>query len=154
MICLLIIIGIFLTDYIIKNNAEAGLKEKREILQGKIILNKCHNTGAAFSLGEKNPSLVLVSSLLCVIVVTIYLIRRYIVKGMGPLDIGIYEVGVSMFLGGALSNLYDRISKRYVVDYFSFNVRWPKLRNIVFNISDMFIFLGVLVGLVDDILKG
>ncbi len=52
------------------------------------------------------------------------------------------KLGLSFVVGGAFSNVYDRLVRRYVVDYFSFNVKWERLRRIVFNISDLFIFLG------------
>ena len=42
----------------------------------------------------------------------------------------------------------DRLTRGYVVDYFSFNVKWEKLRRLVFNISDFFILGGTLLSLV------
>lgn len=47
-----------------------------------------------------------------------------------------------MILGGAYSNTYDRLFRKYVVDYVSFEVRNPRLRNIVFNLSDFGIMIG------------
>lgn len=49
-----------------------------------------------------------------------------------------------MLLGGAFSNTYDRCRRKYVVDYFSFGVKWKRLSRIVFNISDFGIILGAL----------
>ena len=46
------------------------------------------------------------------------------------------KTGLSLILGGAYSNTYDRLFRKYVVDYVSFEVRNPRLRNIVFNLSD------------------
>ena len=48
-----------------------------------------------------------------------------------------------MTIGGALSNLYDRVFRGYVVDYFS--VQWKGLKKVVFNLGDMFIFLGAMM---------
>ena len=45
-------------------------------------------------------------------------------------------------LAGGVSNLYYRMKRVYVVDYFSFRVPLEKLRRIVFNLSDLFIFAG------------
>ena len=50
------------------------------------------------------------------------------------------KLGIAMILGGALSNLYDRLVRRYVVDYFS--IQCGKLKEIVFNLGDIFVFLG------------
>ena len=51
-------------------------------------------------------------------------------------------LGLSLLLGGGASNLYDRIAKGYVVDYFSFRTPWKRLNRINFNLSDLCIFLG------------
>lgn len=52
------------------------------------------------------------------------------------------KTGVGMILGGAWSNVWDRITRKYVVDYFSFHTKCRKLERVVFNLADMFIFLG------------
>ncbi|MFR5731015.1 MAG: signal peptidase II [Clostridium sp.] len=43
-------------------------------------------------------------------------------------------------LGGAVSNLYDRMIRHYVVDYFS--IQCGKLKKVVFNLGDIFAFLA------------
>lgn len=45
-----------------------------------------------------------------------------------------------MVIGGSLSNLYDRYIRGYVVDYFS--LRFGPLKEVVFNLGDIFILLG------------
>ena len=50
------------------------------------------------------------------------------------------KLGFSLTLAGALSNIYDRITRHYVVDYFSVN--WGKFKKVIFNLGDLFIFLG------------
>ena len=52
------------------------------------------------------------------------------------------KLAMSFLLGGALSNVWDRLRQGFVVDYFSFRVPLEKLRRIVFNLSDLFIFAG------------
>ena len=52
----------------------------------------------------------------------------------------VQKLGIAMILGGALSNLYDRLVRRYVVDYFS--IQCGKLKEVVFNLGDIFVFLG------------
>ena len=51
-------------------------------------------------------------------------------------------MGLSVLLGGSFSNTYDRLKRKYVVDYFSFNVKCCGIRRIVFNISDFCIMIG------------
>jgi len=55
------------------------------------------------------------------------------------------KMSMALLLGGAYSNLYDRMKREYVVDYFGFNVKNQKLRSIVFNISDFCIMIGAAV---------
>ncbi len=50
--------------------------------------------------------------------------------------------GLTMLLGGAYSNTYDRLRRKYVVDYVSFQVPVKKLRQVVFNIGDFCIMAG------------
>jgi signal peptidase II len=59
------------------------------------------------------------------------------------------KLGVSLLLGGALSNVYDRLTRGYVVDYFSFKF----LKKIVFNISDILIFIGSLFITIHSLFK-
>ena len=55
------------------------------------------------------------------------------------------KLGLSLLLGGAFSNTYDRFTREYVVDYFSFCSPWKGLNRIVFNISDFCIIIGSLI---------
>ena len=48
------------------------------------------------------------------------------------------KIGLSMVLGGAISNLYDRLVKGYVVDYFS--IEFKRLKKVIFNLGDIFVF--------------
>lgn len=53
----------------------------------------------------------------------------------------LFSFGLSLVLGGALGNLYDRVTLGYVVDFLSFHVSdlyWP-----AFNIADSAICVGV-----------
>ena len=53
---------------------------------------------------------------------------------------GLQKLAMSMVIGGSLSNLYDRYIRGYVVDYFS--LRFGPLKEVVFNLGDIFILLG------------
>ena len=52
----------------------------------------------------------------------------------------VQKFGIAVILGGAVSNLYDRMIRHYVVDYFS--IQCGKLKKVVFNLGDIFVFLG------------
>ena len=141
-----ILIGVFLTDTILKSRAEKHLSDKavREIAGDKILLRKLHNYGLACNLGEKHPKLIEQGTL--AVWITVFLTwLRVLKKPLGKVQGILVRLGGALVLGGGLSNLNDRITKGYVTDYFSFNVKSEKLRRIVFNISDMCIAVGAVL---------
>lgn len=141
-----ILIDVFLTDTILKSRAEKHLSDKavREIAGDKILLRKLHNYGLACNLGEKHPKLIEQGTL--AVWITMFLTwLRVLKKPLGKVQGILVRLGGALVLGGGLSNLNDRITKGYVTDYFSFNVKSEKLRRIVFNISDMCIAVGAVL---------
>ena len=139
MVYAVIVAVLFAGDFFLKNQIEKKIeeKEKREICHRKIVIRKYHNKGAALNLMEKSPRLLrtICGGMILMFGIIWYLLLR---KKQNP---GIL-FGISLILGGGASNLYDRIVRGYVVDYFSFCTPWERLNRIVFNLSDMFIFLG------------
>lgn len=65
---------------------------------------------------------------------------------LGRLNRPVAVAGVSFIIGGALGNLYDRVSYGYVVDFFDFSgLGFPW----VFNVADAAINIGVACLLLD-----
>ena len=137
--CGAIILSIFAGDFWIKNQVEQKRAEgeTREILGGRLLLRRYHNRGAALNFGERRRPLVAAVSVLLTLAALGALILSLGQKGNGML-----RVGLSLLLGGAFSNTYDRLKRKYVVDYVSFGVKRKKLREVVFNISDYCIITG------------
>ena len=104
------------------------------------MLRKYHNEGACLNLGEKKSKAVAAVSLLLTAALSLVFLFTLTKRGCAAL-----KTGLSLLLGGAWSNTYDRLKRKYVVDYFSFNVRWKPLRQIIFNLSDFCILIGALV---------
>ena len=139
MIWLLLVIGIFVGDGLCKTYMDRSLQEKeqRPVLGGHVILRKFHNPGAMLGLGQnRSPVLALASGLMTGALAIGWL--RVLQEKGGML----LKLAMSFLLGGALSNVWDRLRQGFVVDYFSFRVPLEKLRRIVFNLSDLFIFAG------------
>ncbi len=137
MIYILIVLTIVIGEYFIKDHIEAKKKlgERQEIFNGRIIIRKHHNEGAFLNfLDEKKELLKTISGVMLVIISLLFLILLP-AKGKKLL-----KLGLAFTLGGAISNVADRLKRGYVVDYFSFNCK--KLKSIIFNLSDMAIFLG------------
>lgn len=141
-ICVMIIAGIFFGDLWIKNYIEKNIVdgEIRKKWRGKLLIRKYHNRGAALNIGEKKRPVVAVLSVVLTLVVTVLLIVSFGQKGNNLL-----RTGLSLMLGGAFSNTYDRLKRKYVVDYVSFDVKWKRFRRIVFNVSDFCIMIGALL---------
>lgn len=138
-ICIIIVLGIFIGDLWIKNRIEKTDEERFPICfaGGKLILKKYHNTGAMLDMGASKRRLVTVVSVILTILISIAFVLSLGRRGNNTL-----RVGLALLLGGSFSNTYDRLKRRYVVDYLSFNVKWKWLRRIVFNLSDFYIIIG------------
>ena len=92
-------------------------------------LRYVQNTGAAFGIMQGGNLLLIVITLLIIG----YLLKNWReLCAYGPL----VKWGLVLILGGALGNLYDRISLGFVVDFIDLRV-WP-----VFNAADSFITVG------------
>ena len=55
------------------------------------------------------------------------------------------KTGLSLLLGGAFSNTYDRMKAKAVTDYIRFDFGPERLRQIVFNLGDFAIMIGALL---------
>lgn len=142
MIYLLITAGIFFADLIIKRFIDRRYRQgvRHSRLNGRIILEKYYNNGAALNLLAKKPKLMRLLHSAAIIIVGIF--SYFLMKVSGrPLE----KTGIALLLGGGLSNLYDRYTRGHVIDYFHINMGPRRLRRIVFNISDFCIFTGALL---------
>ncbi len=147
MFYILIVLAVVALEYKLKNHIDRTMElgEKKAICNGKIILKKQYNRGMFLNFMENKVDIVkkvTVAILGFLILIFACLLPR---KGNRLL-----KLGLSLCLGGAISNVSDRLQKGHVIDYFSFNCK--KLKTIVFNISDMCIFAGAFLLLLDSLL--
>lgn len=124
-----------------------SLNDSIMVVPGFFRLTHVQNTGAAFGLfadsaSEWKVSILVIFSLLALVVVSALLWRNsHSITSVG--------VGLSLILGGAVGNLWDRLFSGHVVDFFDFylgSYHWP-----AFNIADSAIVIGALL-LVAEIL--
>lgn len=109
-----------------------------QIIPGFFRLTHTENTGAAFSLFADSPShwktAVLIGfSVLAMLVVSVLLWKQ-------SHAVSLTGVALSLILGGAVGNLWDRVASGKVVDFLLFYVKqyqWP-----VFNLADSAIVVG------------
>lgn len=137
---------IFFGDMYLKNRVEKYIPAKgakgqeRELLHGRLLLRKHHNRGMILNKGEKRQPLIAALSLGLTLVMTVVFFIS-----LGHRGNNLLRTGLSLLLGGAFSNTYDRLKRKYVVDYLSLGVRWKPLGNLVFNLSDICIIVGALL---------
>lgn len=107
-------------------------------------LVRYHNTGAAFSFladagGWQKWFFTAMATIASIVMV--YLLKKH------PNN-QLFCWGLALVLGGALGNLYDRITLGYVVDFLYFYYQqfaWP-----AFNVADSAICVGVALLLLDS----
>ncbi len=104
------------------------------------------NTGAAFSFlagasGWQREFFVGITAV--AVVVIVILLRRHA-------DERLFRLGLTLILGGALGNLYDRLALGKVVDFLdvhAFGWHWP-----AFNVADSAITVGAALLILDTLL--
>lgn len=110
-------------------------------------LVRYHNEGAAFSFlanaGGWQKLFFTTVSMLAIVVITYLLCKHSTQK--------LFCFGLALVLGGAIGNLYDRLTLGYVVDFLFFyydTLYWP-----AFNVADSAICVGVGLLLLDSFQK-
>lgn len=134
--------GIFVLDLLIKNHIEKSLEEggERPFCNGRLLIRRYHNKGAFLDIGEGKQGIVTMLSLGLTLFMSVIFLLTFSLRGNSAL-----KAGLALLLGGAYSNTYDRLTRKYVVDYVSFPVKNRRFRRIVFNISDFCIMIGALL---------
>jgi signal peptidase II len=125
------VIFLFACDRILKYWALAGLYHtKIDIINNWLSFELFKNEAIAFSIPL--PQLVIIPlTIIIIAALVIFLAQRLRCYW------GLVEIGCLFIIGGALSNLYDRLQYGFVVDYLNF-IWWP-----VFNLADVMISAGV-----------
>lgn len=150
MIFIMMIGMIFLVEYYVKKHMDnvRTLQEQRRIAKGRVILKKYYNTGAAGSFLSSHPECVRNIHVFALVLVFAALFAIWPRK-----HVAAAKTGLSFLAAGGLSNLYDRFSKGYVVDYVSFGFGPKRFRKLVFNLADFFIFAGIALCMVQFLKK-
>ena len=134
-----LIATVFMADNYLKERMERQLPQGKteEIWGGRLLLRRHHNPGVMLGIGKRQGTIVTSLSLLLTALSVLIFVLSLSVYGSNLL-----RTGLSLLLGGAFSNTYDRLKQQYVMDYVSINVKWQPVRRLVFNISDFCIIMG------------
>lgn len=111
---------------------------------GKIKLHKNHNSGFSFGFLKGSRAVELLPLCATSGIAGIWV---YLMKTEGRL---MEKLALTLTLAGGASNLYDRLKRGYVVDYFS--IQWKELKKVAFNLGDIFILTGAALMLLQDFL--
>lgn len=137
---LLIAGGVVLLDRLAKWAVERriSLHDSIQIIPGFFRLTRVENRGAAFGLFADSPSEWKIATLILFSVLALVVVSALLWKNTRSLCTT--GVGLSLILGGAVGNLWDRLASGHVTDFLLFYIgqyQWP-----AFNIADSAIVVG------------
>ncbi|MEF9942341.1 MAG: signal peptidase II [Lachnospiraceae bacterium] len=139
LICIALMIVTCVIDLYLKSRVEKTIPLGKETMrfQGKIIVRHVHNHGMFLNLMDTHPVIVRGLSVILGVILVCYEGILFLKDGKA-----LEKIGIAIFIGGAASNIYDRVKRGYVVDYFGVGTKHHKLSNVTFNLGDLCIFLG------------
>ena len=137
---LLIAITVVVLDRIAKLAIERNLPlhEGFQVIPGFFRITHVQNRGAAFGLFSDSPSEWKVALLILFSVVALVIVSALLWKNSHAMSTT--GVGLALILGGAVGNLWDRLTQGHVTDFLLFYVgqyQWP-----AFNVADSAIVVG------------
>ncbi len=144
-VSLVLALIVLVLDFATKRWVESVLFHGEQIpLTSFFNLVLAYNAGAAFSFlsdaaGWQRWFFSVIAAGASALIV--YLLRKHA-------DDKLFCIALSLILGGALGNLWDRVTLGHVVDFLDFYVggyHWP-----AFNVADSAIFLGAMLLIVES----
>ena len=123
------------------------LHDSVTVIPGCFHLTHVENTGAAFGLFAESTAQWKVGALVSFSVIALMVVSALLWKHSHALSTT--TIGLSLILGGATGNLWDRMMTGHVVDFLDFylgSYHWP-----AFNVADSAIVIGAVL-LVSEII--
>ena len=117
------------------------LHDSVTIIPGLFHLTHVENTGAAFGLFAESTAQWKIGALVSFSVIALVIVSALLWKNSHALTTT--TIGLSLILGGATGNLWDRMMTGHVVDFLDFYVgsyHWP-----AFNVADSAIVIGAIL---------
>lgn len=125
-------------DIAVKNEIEkqedADFPHEMKGSKGWIKLYKNHNAGFSFGVLKGSRAVELIPLCMTSGIAGAW---AYLMTVRGRFA---EKLALTLVLSGGVSNLFDRLTRGYVVDYFS--IQWKRLKKVVLNLGDLFIFAG------------
>ena len=144
-VSLIIIVGIFITDRLTKINIiEQQLNSNSQFINDYLNFDLVWNTGIGFGLFSQNANIYYHGISFLIFFVIVFL--SCLISRSDFWD----KVLLSLILGGALGNFYDRLFYFAVPDFIDIHVNdyhW-----FTFNIADIFITIGIILLISKDLI--
>ncbi len=118
-----------------------ALHDSVVVIPGFLRLTHVQNTGAAFGLFAESSVQWKVGALVSFSILALVIVSALLWKNSHSLSTT--TIGLSLILGGAMGNLWDRMVSGHVVDFLDFYVgsyHWP-----AFNVADSAIVVGAIL---------
>ena len=142
--CFLIIILIFSFDRISKVKIiDYQVKNSQIYINDFMNFDLTWNTGIGFGLFSSNSNIIYNSTTIVIFAIIVFII--YLILKSSFLD----KLFLSLVLGGALGNLYDRFTYKAVPDFI--DIHYKNFHWFTFNIADIFITAGIIMLLVKEL---
>ncbi len=116
-----------------------------QVFRSFVQIIRGENRGGLFGIVQGSAPILAVLSIAVVLALVIYHERE------GVQRVTLLTVGIGLLIGGAIGNLIDRVVHGYVLDFIDVGV--GGLRFWTFNIADAGISLGILILLVDTVVR-
>jgi signal peptidase II len=114
------------------------LHDNISVIPGFFSIIHAENPGAAFGIFADSPSQWKIAMLIGFSIIALLIVSALLWKNSHTLTST--GIGLSLILGGAIGNLWDRLVSRHVVDFLLFYIgphQWP-----AFNVADSAIVCG------------
>jgi signal peptidase II len=118
-----------------------ALHDSVTIIPGFFHLTHVENTGAAFGLFAESTAQWKVGALVSFSIIALVVVSILLWKLSHAMSTT--TIGLSLILGGATGNLWDRMMSGHVVDFLDFHIgsyHWP-----AFNVADSAIVIGAIL---------
>ena len=137
---LLIALAVFLLDRFTKRLVaqDISLHDSITVIKRVFYITHVENQGAAFGLFNDSPSQWKIALLVLFSIVALVIVAALLWRSSHTMTAT--AIGLSLILGGALGNLWDRLLKGRVVDFLLVYIgsyQWP-----AFNVADSAIVVG------------
>jgi len=128
-----------LTKWAVATNI--SLHDGLQVIPGFFRITHVENRGAAFGLFADSPAPWKIAMLVLFSIAALVVVSALLWRNSHTLTTT--GIGLSLILGGALGNLWDRLLNGRVVDFLLFYIgpyQWP-----AFNVADSAICIGVVI---------